>query len=226
MAGLSIAAIRGAATRSAPIDERVVIRGDRCERGGLVSAVLATTDLDIDALDPARKAAAAAAFARMCHTLERPMQLLIRVRRLTDPDMSPATGAHASLDNAMRRYWADQIRDGERHTRRVYVILAAQAPAALDSVCAQACDRLGALGVGAHRIDGDALIAVVTDGFDCNAATTWAEYREHVAYGDKVLRGHMLQRLPGHPVSPGWLAPLLGVQAEADICLLYTSRCV
>ncbi len=219
MAGLSIAAIRGAATRSAPIDERVVIRGDRCERGGLVSAVLATTDLDIDALDPARKAAAAAAFARMCHTLERPMQLLIRVRRLTDPDMSPATGAHASLDNAMRRYWADQIRDGERHTRRVYVILAAQAPAALDSVCAQACDRLGALGVGAHRIDGDALIAVVTDGFDCNAATTWAEYREHVAYGDKVLRGHMLQRLPGHPVSPGWLAPLLGVQAEADIAI-------
>jgi hypothetical protein len=219
VAGLSIAAIRGAATRSAPIDERVVIRGDRCERGGLVSAVLATTDLDIDALDPARKAAAAAAFARMCHTLERPMQLLIRVRRLTDPDMSPATGAHASLDNAMRRYWADQIRDGERHTRRVYVILAAQAPAALDSVCAQACDRLGALGVGAHRIDGDALIAVVTDGFDCNAATTWAEYREHVAYGDKVLRGHMLQRLPGHPVSPGWLAPLLGVQAEADIAI-------
>ena len=56
------------------------------------------------------------------------------------------------------RYWADQIRDGERHTRQVFVILSAQTPAALDSACAQACDRLAALGVGAHRLDGDALV--------------------------------------------------------------------
>jgi AAA-like domain len=219
VAGLNIAAIRTAGLRRAPIDERVVIREDWCERGGLVSAVLSTTDLDIDALDPARKAAAAAAFARMCHTLERPMQLLIRVRRLTAPDSAPATGAHADLDNAMRRYWVDQIRDGERHTRRVYVILTAQTPAALDSVCTQAGDRLAALGVGAHRIDGGALITVMTDGFDCNTATSWSEQRDHLVYGDTMLRGHTLQRLPGHPVSPGWLAPLLGVQAEADIAI-------
>jgi len=34
-----------------------------------------------------------------------------------------------------------------------------------------------------------------------------------------MVCGHALQRLPGHPVSPGWLAPLLGVQAEADIAI-------
>lgn len=107
MAGLNLGAVRSAALRRAPIDDRIVIRGDRCERGGQLSAVLATTDLDIDALDPARKAAAAAAFARMCHTLERPMQLLIRVRRLTDPDVPPSEGQHARLDGAMRAYWAD-----------------------------------------------------------------------------------------------------------------------
>jgi Helicase HerA, central domain len=219
VAGLNLGAVRSAALRRAPIDDRIVIRGDRCERGGRLSAVLATTDLDIDALDPARKAAAAAAFARMCHTLERPMQLLIRVRRLTDPDVPPAEGQHASLDEAMRRYWAEQIRDGERHTRQVFVILSAQTPAALDSACAQACDRLGALGVRAHRLAGDALIAAITDGVDDNDATTWSEHREHAAVGDHVLCGHALQRLPGHPVSPGWLAPLLGVQAEADIAI-------
>ena len=85
MARLTIGAIPSAGRPRTLFDEPVVIRGDRCERGGLVSAVLATSDLDIDLLDPARKAAAAAAFARMCHTLERPMQLLIRVRRLADP---------------------------------------------------------------------------------------------------------------------------------------------
>ena len=219
MAGLNIGALRSSGLRRAPIEPQVVIREDRCERDGQLSAVLATSDLDIDALDPARKAAAAAAFARMCHTLERPMQLLIRVRRMTTPDTPPATGAHADFDNAMRQYWADQIRDGERHTRHVFVILSATTSGALDSACAQACDRLGALGVGAHRLDGDALVDAVTDGFDCDAGTRWSEYREYVAHGDLVVCGHALQRLPGHPVSPGWLAPLLGVQAEADIAI-------
>ncbi len=219
MAGLNLGAVRSAALRRAPIDDRIVIRGDRCERGGRLSAVLATTDLDIDALDPARKAAAAAAFARMCHTLERPMQLLIRVRRLTESDVPASEGQHVRLDEAMRRYWAEQIRDGERHTRQVFVILSAPTPAALESVCAQACDRLGALGVRAHRLASDALIAAITDGFDINDATTWSEHREHAAVGDYVVCGHALQRLPGHPVSPGWLAPLLGVQAEADIAI-------
>ena len=219
MAGLNLGAIGSAALRRAPIDNQIVIRNDCCERGGRLSAVLATTDLDIEALDPARKAAAAAAFARMCHTLERPMQLLIRVRRLNDPDAPAAEGQHSRLDDAMHRYWADQMRDGERHTRQVFVILSAQTSATLDSACAQACDRLGALGVGARRLDGDALVAAVTDGFDINAATIWSEHREHAAVGDLVVCGHTLQRLPGHPVSPGWLAPLLVVQAEADIAI-------
>lgn len=219
MARLISRALRNGGRPRALIDERVVVRADRVERGGRLSAVLATGDLDIDALDPARKAAAAAAFARICHTLERPIQLLIRVRRLTDTETAPAQGAHPDLDSAMRHYWADQIRDGERHTRHVFMVLSAQTTGALNSACAQAGDRLSALGVGAHRLDGDALIAAVTDGFDTNDAITWSEHRDHVIYGDHVLCGHTLQRLPGHPVGPGWLAPLRGVQAEADIAI-------
>jgi hypothetical protein len=219
MARLTIGAIPSAGRPRAPFDEQVVIREDRCERGDLFSAVLATSDLDIDSLDPARKTAAAAAFARMCHTLERPMQLLIRVRRLADPESAAVAGPHARLDDAMHRYWADLIRDAERHTRKVFVILAAHTPTALDSACTQACDRLTALGVSAHRLNGVALADVMTDGLDGNTAITWSEYREHAVYGDNVVCGHALQRLPGHPVGPGWLAPLLSVQAEADIAI-------
>ena len=57
MARLTIGAIPSAGRLRMPFDEPVAIREDRCERGGLFSAVLATSDLDIDSLDPARKAA-------------------------------------------------------------------------------------------------------------------------------------------------------------------------
>ena len=216
---LSLNGLRTVGRTRAPVDERVVIHSDRCERGGQVSAVLSTSDLDIESLDPARKAAAAAAFARMCHTLERPMQLLIRVRRLTAVDTPATIGAHAGLDSTMREYWAEQILEGERHTRQVLVVLSAPTPGALDSSCAQACDRLAAIGVRARRLDGAPLSATVTDGRDCSAPISWSEHREHALYGDHVLRGHALQRLPGHPVGPGWLAPLLTIQAEVDIAI-------
>src|SRR5450631_1308584 len=209
MARVNCLTIPNAGRPRAPLDERVVIRTDRCERGGVTSAVLATSDLDIESLDPARKAAAAAAFARICHTLERPMQLLIRVRRLTATETAPVTGPHARLDTAMRQYWTDQVSDGALHTRQVFVILSAPTPGALDSACAQACDRLTALGVSAHRLEGEALAAAMTGGLERNSPTVWSEFREHAVYGDCLVRGHALQRLPGHPVGPGWLAPLL-----------------
>ena len=219
MARLNLRTIPNAGRPRAPLDERVVIRTDRCERGGVMSAVLATSDLDIESLDPARRAAAAAAFARMCHTLERPTQLLIRVRRLTDTETTPVTGPHARLDTAMRQYWTDQVSDGALHTRQVFVIISAPTPGALDSACAQAGDRLTALGVSAHRLEGEALAAVMTDRLQRNSPTAWSEFREHAVYGDYFVRGHALRRLPGHPVGPGWLAPLLSVQAEADIAI-------
>ncbi|MGD0195930.1 MAG: hypothetical protein ABSC35_13825, partial [Candidatus Dormibacteria bacterium] len=146
----------------------VVIRQDHCEHGGQVSAVLATSDLDIEALDPARKSAAAASFARMCHTLQNPMQLLVRVRRLAAPDAPTVEGPHPELDAAMHRHWTEQIETGNRHTRQILVALVASTPAALDAACGHATDRLAALGVSAVRVVGDALTATVTDGFDTN----------------------------------------------------------
>jgi hypothetical protein len=182
-----------------------------------MSAVLATSDLDIDALDPARKAAAAASFARMCHTLQNPMQLLVRVRRLAAPDAPTSGGPHPHLDAAMHQHWTEQVETGNRHTRQVLVALVASTPAALDAACAHATDRLAALGVSAVRVVGDELVAAVTDGFDTNLY--WYEHPKYALMGDVMARGHALRRLPGHAVEAGWLAPLLSVQTECDIAV-------
>jgi hypothetical protein len=202
---------------SAALTSSVVIRQDHCEHGGQVSAVLATSDLDIDALDPARKTAAAASFARMCHTLQNQTQLLVRVRRLAAPDAPTNEGPHPELDAAMHRHWTEQIQDGNRHTRHVLVALVASTPAALDAACAHATDRLAALGVSAVRVVGDDLIAAVTDGFGTNPY--WHERPKYAVVGDVMARGHALRRLPGHAVEAGWLAPLLSVQTECDIAV-------
>jgi hypothetical protein len=182
-----------------------------------MSAVLATSDLDIDALDPARKAAAAASFARMCHTLQNPMQLLVRVRRLAAPDAPTSGGPHPHLDAAMHQHWTEQVETGNRHTRQVLLALVASTPAALDAACAHATDRLAALGVSAVRVVGDELVAAVTDGFDTNLC--WYEHPKYAVMGDVMARGHALRRLPGHAVEAGWLAPLLSVQTECDIAV-------
>jgi hypothetical protein len=205
-----------AAAGSAPLSA-VEIRGDRCEYAGRVSAVLATSELDIEALDPARKAAASASFARMCHTLQSPMQLLVRVRRLSAPVAPPGSGPHAQLDTGMHRHWSEQIREGNRHTRQVLVALRTATPKALDTACAHATDRLAALGVSATRLDGSALFAAVTDGLDTSSA--WYEHPKYVAVGGVIAQGHALRHLPGHAVEAGWLAPLLSVQTECDIAI-------
>jgi AAA-like domain len=201
----------------APFTVAMQVRGNRCELPGRLSAVLATSDLDINALDPARKAAATAAFARMCHTLERPLQLLVRVRVLDIPEAPRADGPHQQLDAAMHRHWTEQIRDGKRHTRQVFVAVCGATSAELDSQCAQAVDRLAALGISAVRLEGSELLAMVTDGFDNE--TGWSEHPRDAAIGSVVAMGHVLRRLPGHPVEPGWLAPLLSVQTECDIAI-------
>jgi hypothetical protein len=201
----------------APFTFELRVRGDRCEFHGVFSAVLATSDLDINALDPARKAAAAAAFARMCHALDRPMQLLVRVRILNAPDAPRGDGPHHQLDAAMHTHWTEQIGDGKRHTRQVFVAVSGTTTAELDSQCAQAVDRLAALGIRATRLKGDALTAMVTDGF--SSGTRWVEHPGDAAIDSVINIGHVLRRLPGHPVEPGWLAPLLSVQTECDIAI-------
>ena len=59
------------------------VRGDRVVHpDGSSSAVMVSSAIDLSSLDTARRAAASAAFLRMCHSLESPLQIVVRVRRV------------------------------------------------------------------------------------------------------------------------------------------------
>jgi hypothetical protein len=205
------------ASGQAPFTSKGGVRYDHINLAGRLSAVLETSDLDINALDPPRKAAAAGAFARTCHTLETPMQLLIRVRLLQTPPRSTKTTPHPELDAAMHTHWCEQLRDGKRHTRQVFVVLCGATAEELDSTCAHAIDRLSAIGIRAVRLKGQALPTMMSDGLD--ATIDWHEHPHRVCIGNDMLIGHAMRSLPGHPVETGWLAPLLSVQTECDIAI-------
>ena len=135
------------------------------------------------ALDPARKAAAAAAFARMCHTLERPMQLLdSRAPARRRRESAPVAGPHArprrrdaTRTGRSRFATGSGIRArsswSSQRTRRRHSTPRARrrAIASLRSASARTAS------MATHSAD------VVTDGFDGNTAITWSEYREHAA---------------------------------------------
>ncbi|HVC04535.1 MAG TPA: DUF87 domain-containing protein [Candidatus Acidoferrales bacterium] len=203
-----------------PISFRFRPVDDRIELPGSMVAVLATSDLDINALDPARKSSAAAAFARLCHVLERPMQLLIRVRPLAEPEPPRRGRPHPELDAAMHSHWTERIRETQRHTRTVYVVLTETTAARLSVACTHALDGLAAIGVRAQRLNDEALRSMVTDGM--TSGLTWHEYPGTATVGTVIAIGQVLRRLPGHPVEAGWLAPLLSVQTECDIAIHLT----
>ena len=219
MAGVIGAVRKNPAFRPSPLEGPVVVIGNHCAHAGEVSAVLTTSDLDIDALDPARKAAAASAFARLCHTLEAPMQLLVQVRPFV-PAEGIASDPHPALDAAMHRYWRERYLGGAKHSHRVYVALRARAIDVLDSACAHTVERLSALGITTQRLQGEELTNLVLHDYLAGGEwTPWYEHARYLSFNDHFIRGYALRRLPGHPVEVGWLAPLLNVQAECDIAI-------
>ena len=193
------------------------VRDDYVEFPGRLLAVLETSDLDINALDPARKTAAARAFARMCNTLETPMQLLVRVRLMNEPGPPLRDGPFPELDAAMYAHWTEQIHDGKRHTRQVFMVVCAATAAELDSRCAQAIDQLAALSVRTVRLRLQSLRTMVSDGFE--PITHWRERPRRATVDGILCIGYAMRRLPGHRVDAGWLAPLLCVQTECDIAI-------
>ncbi len=219
MAGVIGAVWKNPAFRPSPLDGSIVVNGNRCEYAGGVSAILTTSDLDIDGLDPARKAAAASAYARLCYTLETPMQLLVQVRPFVY-DGGIALNPHHALDEAMHQFWRERYLGGARHSHRVSVVLRAETPDILDTACAHTADRLSALGITTHRLEGEQLSRAVFDDYRANGdATPWYEHARYCSFNELYARGYALRRLPGHPVSAGWLAPLLTVQTECDIAV-------
>ena len=159
MAGLTVGAIPDTGRPAPRSTNPSVIHEDRCERGG---QVLGGARHQRPRRRLARPGAQGRSGGRVrahvphARTPDAAADPGAPARRRPAPHRS--TGAHARLDDAMQRYWAEQIRDGERHTREVLVVLSAhnsrgarlRVRARVRSPCRARC-------VNAHRLNGAAL---------------------------------------------------------------------
>jgi len=185
---------------------------------GTRSAAIVTGDLDIAALDPTRRSGALAAFGRLCRTLDAPLQLLVRVRRVPSPDA--AIGALGDgLEAAMQLHWAERLRLTPAHARQIMLVTSARTDNGLDVAVERLLDSLRAMGVRGQRMDDRQLLDLLADGLRTGVPVPWREHPLHLEIGRTLARGFELRRLPGHAVSAGWLAPLLTVAVDCDIAI-------
>lgn len=222
--------IRGLAQRRPPRVGPYAVEEDAIRHpDGTVSAVVRTGELDVESLDATRRAAVLAVFARLCHTLEAPLQLVVQVRALSPGREAPralaASATHdeagvvRTLDTAMTRYWAQRLASTPAHRRDVLVATRAATPAALSAFTARVCESVHAMGVDAERLHGAALLDAAGAGLGLAGAQGWSAHPQFVRIGGSYLRGFTLRRLPGHAVTAGWLAPLLRVGVDCDIAI-------
>jgi len=202
----------------------------RHDDGGL-SAIIVSGDLDIEALDTARQSSVVAAFMRLCQGLETPLQIVVQVRRRRALGQSwPASCGslvtsrlRQSSDRHERAFLADQ----SAFVRSVmFVPSVARERASLDRAVMAVIEMLTSAGLSAERLSGAALAARVGEAWGASVAVpgrlpvpSWRQFATHATLGSILVRGFALRRLPGVAVSPGWLAPLLRIDAECDIAL-------
>jgi len=215
----------------------VHVDGARLQRDdGCVAGVVASGDVDVPALDAARRGVAVAAFARLCRTLDTPLQIVVQVRRWHDDgEAGTAPGSAASLAatlrhaSAMHRRRTLQRRPAFR--RSILFVPSASAPADLDRATRQCVEALQTAGVGATVLRDEALHQCISEAMGAPASSDggttatppqWQRQPTHATLGDLLVRALVLRRLPGVAVDAGWLAPLLDVRTECDISLHLT----
>ena len=181
---------------------------------GQRSAVIRTGELNIEEVDATRRVAALASFARLCHTLEAPLQLVVRVRPQTADDGTSRGQAgsqvgRAELEGAMREHWAERLRAAPAFRREVLIATRAATADTLRADTHRAMDAVRAMGIAAERLRDEELARAIAAGLHVGAPVEWSLHPQHVAFGDLLVRGFALRRLPSHPVTVGWLAPVL-----------------
>ncbi|HXA27720.1 MAG TPA: DUF87 domain-containing protein [Candidatus Angelobacter sp.] len=214
------------------VDGAYVHRTDGC-----VASVVESGDVDVTALDAARHGVAVAAFARLCRTLDCPLQIVVQVRRWVDGDdaavpcASDAPSLAHTLRGASAAYRRRMLERRPAFRRSILFVPSAGSTDDLDRAIRLVLDALRTAGVGGTVLHDSTLRArlgeamctrhVVHDG-DAPALPPWSRGRTHALAGNAHLRAVVLRRLPGVAVEPGWLAPLLDVRAECDISLHIT----
>ncbi|MBV8445055.1 MAG: ATP-binding protein, partial [Candidatus Dormibacteraeota bacterium] len=189
----------------------VTVARDRLELDtGEVTVVLRSGDLDLDALDPARRASALSAFAGLCHSIDSPLQLVVRIRPLATVE---APGDD-ELGAAMARQRMARAAGLEAHSREILVAVRGVDGDQAELSAERAASALRAVGAGAVRLAGEELGSAVS----CLGGE-WSESARSARFGGSLVAGLALRRLPGHPVGAGWLRPLLMVRACCDLAI-------
>lgn len=223
--------ISAIARRQAGIGEYVIDTDCVRHPDGSASAIVRTGELDIESLDASRRAHVLAVFARLCHTIDAPLQLVVRIRALRPEEVrrrvarapgaaiTSAASAAGDLDAAMTAFWARRLAVTPAFHREVLIATRAPTHARLDSCAARICESVRAMGITAERLRDDALSSAVHAGADRSFGVEWAAHPQFVRLGGTYVRGFALRRLPGHAVSAGWLTPLLRVGVECDVAI-------
>lgn len=205
-------------------------------RDGTVCSVVESGDLDVPALDAARRATAVAAFARLCRTLDCPLQIVVQVRRWRDDGTrdgvldGPAGTLAQTLRDATAAHRRRVLAVRPAFRRSILFVTATASENDADRATRLVSDALHAAGTTARILrDGElrSRIAESWGGGAASGATTldpppWTRHPTHAAIGDLLVRAVVLRRLPGVAVEPGWMAPLFDVRAECDISLQVT----
>ena len=209
---------------AAPPVDAVRVEGARLHRSdGAVATIVESGDVDVTALDAARRGVAVAAFARLCRSIDCPLQIVVQVRHWDGgDDIHDVAPLGASLGVALRDAGAVQrrrmLRRRPAFRRAILFVPSAARVEDAERAARLVLDTLNTAGVGGHVLRDDALRRAA--GHD--QPQRWTRRRTHATVGDLHLRAVVLRRLPGVAVEPGWLAPLLDVRAECDISLHIT----
>jgi hypothetical protein len=209
-----------------------VVDGD-CLRhpDGSVSAVVRTGELDIEALDASRRAHVLSVFTRLCHTMDTPLQIVVRLRalrpsevlqrvgRASQADADVVTAVARDLDGAMRTFWSQRLTATPAYQREVLIAVRAPTRDRLTACTVRVRDSVRAMGIPAERLRDDALAAAAYAGLERPLGIGWSAHPQFVVIDGTYLRGFTLRRLPGHAVNAGWLTPLLRVGVECDIAI-------
>ena len=180
------------------------------ERVAAVAAIALDT-LDLTALEPGAQSTCLETMARLLCSVDVPLQLLVRRRRFAAP--GPPSGAApspiaADLDAAVRSHRATALAAVPAFRSDVVVVLSGSDgdAAARQRQAGLAMEALRAAGLRPRTLS--AASAPSQSGAD--------ERARSVAVADAFWCGLELERLPGRPVTLGWLHPMLSAAAEFD----------
>jgi hypothetical protein len=189
------------------------------------AAVLSLEGFDITAVDPALQRLCADAMNRLCAALDAPLQLLVRRHRVTSATGAgePSAGGRvaAALDAAMREHQRAVLAAAPAFANHTYAVVTAAEPGTLARRTDTIIELLGSCGVRASAVqdevatEGDALSGLAPPRY-----RAWEERWRWVGGGPAAATTLELARLPGRPVSVGWLGPLLAVATPCDISIL------